>query len=173
MQSKATSVTQYLAELPADRRAAIEEVRRVVKQHVDASVEEGMQYGMISFHIPHRIFPDGYHCDPKQPVPYVALASQKNYMAIYMMFAYVGSGVDAWIRKEYAKAGRRLDMGKCCLRFRTLDDLDLEVVAEAIRRLPATTHLENYVTQVGPGGWKKAKAKSPVKKKKAPPAKKK
>ena len=159
MQSKAASVTQYLAELPADRRAAITAVRRVLKQNVDASVEEGMQYGMIGFYIPHRIFPDGYHCDPKQPVPYAALASQKNHMSLYLMFADVGSDVDAWIRQAYAKAGKRLDMGKCCLRFRSLEDIDLGIVAEAVRRLPAATHLTNYVKQVGPGAWKRSKAK--------------
>ena len=88
MQSKATTVEQYLAELPEDRRKAVEAVRQVVLKNLDKDFEEGMQYGMIGYYVPHRVYPAGYHCDPKQPLPFAGLASQKNHMALYLMCVY-------------------------------------------------------------------------------------
>lgn len=173
MQSKATTVAAYLTSLPADRRKAIEAVRAVVRKSVDKDVEEGMQYGMIGWFVPHRVFPAGYHCDPTQPVPYAALASQKNHMALYLMCAYSEQSVEEFIRARYAAAGRKLDMGKSCIRFRTLDELDLGTIAEAIRMTPSAVHIRNYVRQVGEGAWKKkarVKKKAPANKK-APAAK--
>ena len=88
MQSKATTVEQYLAELPEDRRKAIEAVRQVILKNLDKDYEEGIQYGMIGYYVPHRVYPAGYHCDPKQPLPFAGLASQKNYMSLYLMCVY-------------------------------------------------------------------------------------
>jgi hypothetical protein len=90
MQSKATTVAAYLAEIPVDRRAALERVRDVIRKNVDKNIEEGMTYGMIGYYVPHRVFPAGYHCDPKQPLPYAGLASQKNHMSLYLMSVYCG-----------------------------------------------------------------------------------
>lgn len=146
MQSKATSVKQYLAELPPDRRAAIETVRRTILECIDDDVEEGMQYGMIGYYIPHHVYPPGYHCDPKQPLPYVCLASQKNHMAVYMSSFYSSAAEEKWFRDAWAKSGRKLDMGKCCIRFKKIDDLALDVVGEAIRRVPARKFIKFYET---------------------------
>ena len=88
MQSKAKTVAEYLAELPEDRRKAIETVRQVVLKNLDSHYEEGMQYGMIGYYVPHRVYPAGYHCDPKQPLPFASLGSQKNHMALYLMCIY-------------------------------------------------------------------------------------
>jgi hypothetical protein len=137
MQSKATTVAQYLAELPADRRAAIEAVRQVILRNLDRDYEEGMQYGMIGYYVPHRLFPAGYHCDPKQPLSFANLASQKNYMSLYMLGCYGDGREEDWFRKEWAKTGKKLDMGKSCIRFKKLDDLALELIGEAVRRMPA------------------------------------
>lgn len=90
MQSKATSVEAYLESLPADRREALNSVRSAILKNLDSDYEEGMQYGMIGYFVPHRIYPHGYHCDPKQPLPFAALASQKNYMSLYLMSVYCG-----------------------------------------------------------------------------------
>jgi hypothetical protein len=151
MRSTAKTVAEYLKELPADRRAAIEAVRQVVRANIDGNVEEGMQYGAISYYVPHRIFPAGYHCDPAQPLPYIGIASQKQYMALYLHGCYIsGSSEEEWIRRAYAKAGRPLDMGKSCLRFKSLETLDLDIVAEAIRRVPSATYVERYLTALGP-----------------------
>ncbi len=144
MQSKATTVAQYLDSLPPDRRAAIETVRQTVLANVDDKVEEGMQYGMIGFYVPHRVFPAGYHCDPKQPLPYIALASQKNYMSLYLMTAYMDQGDEDWLRTRWEATGRKLDMGKCCVRFKRIQDVPLDVLAEAIRRVPTDAHIARY-----------------------------
>jgi hypothetical protein len=149
MRSEATTVKKYLAALPADRRAAIVAVRKVVLENLDDGYEEGMQYGMIGYDVPHTVYALGYHCDPRQPVPFAALASQKNYMSLYLMSAY-GEGPElTWLQKAWKKAGKKLDMGKCCIRFKQVEDLPLEVVGEAIRRVPAKVFLERYVQTIG------------------------
>jgi uncharacterized protein YdhG (YjbR/CyaY superfamily) len=144
MQSKSTTVAQYLDELPPDRRAALEAVRATIRANMDPQLEEGMQYGMIGYYVPHRVFPQGYHCDPKQPLPYAALASQKQYMSIYLMTCYM-SGDDAqWLRDAWAAAGKKLDMGKSCIRFKRIEDVPLDVLGEAIRRVSVADHLAHY-----------------------------
>lgn len=141
MQSKATSVEQYLAELPEDRRQAIQAVRQVVLKNLDKDYEEGIQYGMIGYYVPHRVYPSGYHCDPKQPLPFASLASQKNHMVLYLMCVYGDSEHARWFQEAWAKTGKKLDMGKSCLRFKKLDDLALDVIGEAIRRVPAKKYI--------------------------------
>src|SRR6187401_3182018 len=88
MQSKAATVKQYLAELPPDRRAAVSAVRQVILKNLDKDYEEGMQYGMIGYYVPHRVYPAGYHCDPRLPLPFGGMASQKNHMSVYFMSLY-------------------------------------------------------------------------------------
>src|SRR4051812_37152315 len=122
MQSKATTVGQYLAELPPERRTAIETVRKVMLENLDPVFEEGMQYGMIGYFVPHRVYPAGYHCDPKQPLPFAALASQKNHMSVYLGCVY-GSERERAFREAWAKTGKKLDMGKACVRFKKPEDL--------------------------------------------------
>lgn len=176
MQSKATTVAAYLDEIPADRRTAISAVRNVILKNLDRDFAEGMQYGMIGYYVPHRVFPDGYHCDPAQPLPFAGLASQKNYMSLYMMSAYVGGTEERWLREQFAKAGKKLDMGKCCLRFKKLEDLPLDVIGEAFRRVPAKVYIEHYVanlrTMKKPAAAKAAKKGTPARaSQKAKPAK--
>jgi hypothetical protein len=147
MTSKAATVEAYMAGLPEDRRAALEAVRKVIRKNVDKKIEEGMQYGMIGYYIPHSIYPKGYHCDPKQPLPFVALASQKNYMSLYMFCDYVRGDQnedETWLRAEWAKTGKKLDMGKSCIRFKKLDDLALDVVGQALKRIPMKAHIAQY-----------------------------
>jgi len=143
MQSKATTVQQYLAELPADRRAAIERVRAVILRNLDPIFEEGMQYGMIGYYVPHRVYPPGYHCNPRQPLPFICLASQKNYMSLYLGCVY-GPEREKPFREAWAKTGKKLDMGKSCVRFKKLDDLALNVIGESIRRVPARAFIQYY-----------------------------
>jgi hypothetical protein len=170
MQSKATTVLEYLSSLPADRRDAIERVREVILANLDKDYEEGMAYGMIGYSVPHRIFPAGYHCDPKQGLPFAALGSQKNYMSVYTMGMYTGgdganeSALVRWFREAWAMSGKKkLDMGKACIRFKKADDLPLDVLGEAIRRIPAKVYIENYLKSrrdiANAGGARKAAAK--------------
>ena len=151
MQSKARTVDEYLAELPPDRKSAIAAVRKMMKASLDPRVQEGMQYGMIGFYIPHTVFPAGYHCDPKQPLPFAALASQKNYMSVYLMSIYGEGAEEHWFREQWAKTGKKLDMGKCCIRFRKLEDLAVDVVAESIRRVSVDDYLGHYIATTGHG----------------------
>ena len=156
MQSKAATVDQYLAELPADRRAALQAVRKVILKNLDKQYEEGMQYGMIGYYVPHKLYPAGYHCDPKQPLPFVGLASQKNYMSLYLGIPYCGcvegeeTSDGRWFREAWAKTGKKLDMGKSCIRFKKVDDLALDVIGEAIKRTPVKKCIEHYESAIKP-----------------------
>lgn len=175
MQSKARSVAEYLASLPSDRRAAIEAVREVILRNLDPAYREVMQYGMIGYCVPHSVFPHGYHCDPKQPLPFAGLASQKGHMSLYLMGVY-SDGQDAesqWFRKAWAKTGKRLDMGKACVRFKKLDDLALDIVGEAIRRMPVRKFIGTYLVSLaarglGPDGKKLGAASARAGAKSAP-----
>ncbi|MGK0155430.1 MAG: hypothetical protein ACI9SE_002393 [Neolewinella sp.] len=174
VQSKATSVSQYLKELPDDRRAAITAIRKVIRDSIDAGIEEAMSYGMIGYQVPLRIYPAGYHCTPDTPLPYVSIASQKNHMAIYMMGLYMDPDETAWFADAWQATGKKLNMGKSCVRFKKLEDVPLDVVAAAIKRMPSKRYLAAYeamlhgsgqVHGTGKGSAKKAAAKKSVAKK--------
>ena len=157
MKSQATSVDQYLADLSADRREAIEAVRAVILDNLPEGYEEGMQYGMIGYYVPHRVYPPGYHCDPTQPLPFAGLASQKNHMSLYLMCLYGDPEHEAWLRAEWAKTGKKLDMGKSCVRFKKIDDVPLKVIGEAIRRVPAKKFIEHYESTIKSTGKRAGK----------------
>jgi hypothetical protein len=144
MKSNATTVEEYLTSLPADRGTAISAVREVIRANLPKGYEERMQYGMISYVVPHSLYPAGYHCNPKEPLTYASLGSQKNRMALYLMCAYGDPGTERWFRQAYQASGKKLDMGKACVRFRKLEDLPLEVIGQMIARIP----VENYIKVV-------------------------
>jgi hypothetical protein len=153
--SAARTVDQYLAELPDERRQLVAAVRDVVNANLPEGYQEAMQYGMIGWSVPHGRYPPGYHTDPRQPLPLAGLASQKRYVSLYLMGVYCGcvehgSGEtvetpDAeWFRESWLATGRRLDMGRSCVRFKRLDDVALDVVGEAIGRLPVDAYIVRY-----------------------------
>ncbi|MBM3769252.1 MAG: DUF1801 domain-containing protein [Acidobacteria bacterium] len=144
MQSKATTVDAYLEELPEDRRAAMKKLRATIKKHLPKGFAEGMQYGMIGYFVPHKLFPPGYHCNPKEPLPYASVASQKNYISIYLMSAYIDSAVEKYIKTEFAARGLKLDMGKCCVRFKKIDDIPHDIIGEAIAMTSVADHIQSY-----------------------------
>ncbi|MFO0946963.1 MAG: DUF1801 domain-containing protein [Planctomycetota bacterium] len=144
MRSSCKTVEEYLATLPEDRRSVLEVVRKVILANLGEGFEEGMQYGMIGYFVPHAVFPAGYHCDPRQPLPYLSLASQKNYMSLYLMCLYMDPSRERRFCEAWANAGKRLDMGKCCIRFKRVDDLALDVLADALRGISAAQHVEAY-----------------------------
>ena len=148
MQSKASSVEAYLHRLPADRRGALSSVRSVILENLDPGYAEGMQYGMIGYYVPLAIYAQGHPCDPKQPLPFAALASQKNYMSLYLMSVYSGGSDHTraakhaeWFRQAWAKTGKKLNMGKACIRFKKPEDLALDVIGEAISRVPVAAYI--------------------------------
>ena len=144
MISKAKTVKEYLAELPADRRAAIRAVREVILKNLDEGYAEGMQCGMIGYFVPHSVYPPGYHCDPKLPLPFAGLASQKNYLALYLTCLYANAGHEKWFRAEWAKTGQKLDMGKSCIRFKKIEALPLDLIGRAIARVPSRKFIAHY-----------------------------
>jgi hypothetical protein len=154
MQLPACTPEQYLDALPEERRAIIAPLRTLILDNLSPEVSEIMQYGMLSYVIPHSVYPAGYHVDPKQPIPFAGLASQKNHVSLYLMGLYVAcpddAGDAAWFREAWAASGKKKpDMGKSCVRFKKLDDIPLDVIAEAIRRMPAQRYLALYEQALG------------------------
>ena len=142
-QSKAETVDEYLAELPPERREAIAAVREVILDHLPDGYQETMQSGMIGYVIPLERYPVTYN---RQPLAYAALASQKNYMSLYLMNVYGDEDTEKWFSEQYGASGKKLNMGKSCVRFKTLDDLPLGVIGEAIGRTEVTDFIERYET---------------------------
>jgi len=164
MQTTAKTVKQYLASLPPDRREALAAVRDVVLRNLPKGYEECMSSTGIGYVVPHSIYPPGYHCDPTQPLPYVGLASQKNHMGIYLMCIYSDPEHEAWFREAWAKSGKKLDMGKSCVRFRKLEDVALQVIGKTIKRVPVKKLIEFYESAVPAARRRAPKAKLPRKK---------
>jgi len=168
MQSKAETVEQYLAELPEDRRAAIAAVRKVILKNLDKGFEECMGYGMIGYVVPNSRYPAGYHCDPTKPLPFANLASQKGHMALYLMTLYVdGDGAfRKWFQEAWAKSGSKLDAGKACIRFKKVEDLPLDVIGEAFKRIKAAEYIKGYEAALAKAAAEKAAKKDAVAKSK-------
>ena len=136
VRSLATTVEQYIQELAPDRQASIRQLREVISSHLPPGFEEQVGYGMIGWVVPHRLFPAGYHCDPSQPLPFMGLAAQKNFDALYHMGLYMNPELLDWFQQEYAlRAPRRLDMGKSCIRFKKPGHIPYELIGELAGRM--------------------------------------
>lgn len=158
MPSKPATVREYLAQLPEDRRQVLEAIRKVVCKNIDKKFEEGIQYGMMGYYLPHSVYPDGYHCDSKQPLPFAAFASQKNHIGLYLFCVYVNEDVKDWFCAEWKKTGKKLDMGKSCVRVKNLDGVALEVLGKLFKRIKAKDFVASYEASLG--GSKSAKKKT-------------
>lgn len=148
MRSDAATVDDYLALLPKQRHETLQTVRATILKNLPKGYEEGMQYGMIGYYVPHSVYPDGYHCDTTQPVPFAGLASQKNYVSLYLMCVYGHPEQEKWFREAWQATGKKLDMGKSCIRFKQADDIPLEVIGEAIKRVPVKAFLDFYTAHI-------------------------
>lgn len=145
MQSKATTVTEYLDSLPEERKAVMLELRDTINKQLPAGFEEQISYGMIGWVIPHRDYPAGYHCDPKLPLPFLSLASQKNFIALYHMGIYSNPELLEWFVSEYPKhAKTKLDMGKSCIRFKKMNDIPMELIGELVSKVTPALWIEWY-----------------------------
>ena len=140
----ASTVAEYLAALPEDRRAALSAVRKVINENLPKGYEEGIQFGMIGWYVPLSLYPEGYGGNKKVPLPLVSLASQKSGMVLHCIGLYMNPTLSDWFVKEYKKSGKKLDMGKGCVRFKKLDDLALDVVGRTVARVPVEEHFANY-----------------------------
>jgi len=164
MKSRAATVDEYLAELPQDRRDAVAAVRRVILENLDKDYEETMLWGVAAYVVPQRVFPPGHHTDPKKSIMMCGVSSQKNDMVVYMMNVFGGGGglggdpaLREWFEGAWVRAGKKMGMcvegaGGCCIRFKKLDDLALEVIGEAVRRTPAKAYVANYVNTLAARG---------------------
>jgi hypothetical protein len=139
--SKATTVEEYIAELPEDRRAVVTTVRSVIQNNLPKGYRETMNWGMISYEVPLERYPKTYN---KQPLAFAALAAQKNHFAVYLNCCEAGSDREERLRAEFAKAGKKLDMGKSCIRFKAIDDLALDVIGREIAETPVDAFIARY-----------------------------
>lgn len=146
MPSNALTVEAYLDSLPADRKNALSKVRAVILAHLPEGFEEAIQYGMVGYHIPLSRYPNTYN---GEPLSIAALASQKNHMSLYLMGLYSDPSANAWFREEYAKTGKKLDMGKSCVRFKKLEDLPLDLVGQAIAMISVSDLITAYEASRG------------------------
>lgn len=138
-------VQDYVNQLPEDRRFAIEKLRDTLKQNLPKELEECISYGMIGYVVPHSLFPEGYHCSPELPLPFINLASQKNFIALYHMGIYGDSQLLEWFQNEYPKHSKlKLDMGKSCIRFKKMDQIPYELIAELARKVTVSEYIMNY-----------------------------
>lgn len=145
MQSTAITVDQYIAELPEERQKVISQLRKQIKKNLPKGFKECMGYGMIGYVIPHSLYPAGYHCNPKDPVPFMNLASQKNFVAVYSMAVYGDPKLLKWLTEEYAKAGvGKLDMGKSCIRFKNMDKIPYDLIGQLASKITPKQWLEFY-----------------------------
>ena len=149
MQSKAVTVDDYLAELPEDRKKAILALRKEVKKNLSKGFKEQMNYGMIGYVIPHSVYPDGYHCNPKDPLPFMNIASQKNFIAVYHMGIYADKRLLDWFTAEYAKLGiGKLDMGKSCIRFKKPENIPVKLIGALAKKMSSGQWIALYEANI-------------------------
>ncbi len=141
MANHATTVEGYLEALPPERRAAIGAVRQVILANLPEGYEECISYGMIGYVVPHSLYPAGYHCNPKLPLPLANLGSQKNHMALHLCSVYGNPEAEKWFRKAWLASGKKLDMGKACVRFKKLEDVPLDVIGQVFARTPVKKYV--------------------------------
>jgi uncharacterized protein YdhG (YjbR/CyaY superfamily) len=136
MQSKSTSVAAYMQEIPEERQAVMEALRKTIKKHLPKGFQEQMNYGMIGYVVPHALYPSGYHCKPSDPLPFMNIASQKNFIAIYHMGIYADASLLKWFTDEYAKRVKgKLDMGKSCIRFKKPEQVPVDLIGELAAKM--------------------------------------
>ncbi|MES2557577.1 MAG: DUF1801 domain-containing protein [Bacteroidota bacterium] len=145
MQSKAATVTEYMDSLPEERKAVMLQLRDTINANIPAGFKETIGYGMIGWVIPHSDYPAGYHCNPKLPLPFLNLASQKNFIALYHMGIYSNPELLTWFTNEYPKHCKtKLDMGKSCIRFKKMNDIPLELIGELVSKVTPELWIEWY-----------------------------
>ncbi len=144
MASKPTTVEAYLASLPEDRREAVQAIREVINANIAPEFEEGIQYGMVGWYLPHERYPLGYHCDPKQPLPFASVASQKSHIGIYLFCVYLDGAEKERFVEEWKATGKRLDMGASCVRVKSLEGVPLKVVGRVVKRIKPKAFIQAY-----------------------------
>lgn len=145
MQSQSKTPDGYIKEIPSERMEAFSTLRNTILKHIPKGYEECMSYGMIGYVVPHKLFPAGYHCDPKLPLPFASIASQKNFIALYHMGLYANPELLDWFVTEYPKHCKtKLDMGKGCVRFKKTDDIPFKLIGELMKKVTVKDWIALY-----------------------------
>ena len=148
MAAKPTTPKEYVDQLPADRKKVIAKLRTTLRKHLPKGFKEEMNYNMLGYVVPHSLYPDGYHCNPAQPLPFINVASQKNYVAIYHMGIYSDRKLLDWFTKRYANTVEgKLDIGKSCIRFKKMDNIPYDLIAELAQKMTPKDWIQLYEKQ--------------------------
>jgi uncharacterized protein YdhG (YjbR/CyaY superfamily) len=151
MNLKATSVKDYLSKVPPERQEFFNKLRYTIIKNIPKGFEEQLSYGMIGYVVPHSHYPDGYHCDPKLPLPFVSIASQKNFIALYHMGIYADADLLDWFVSEYPNyCKRKLDMGKSCIRFKKPEEIPFELIAQLMKKMKMKDWVKLYEKNIKP-----------------------
>jgi uncharacterized protein YdhG (YjbR/CyaY superfamily) len=157
MTSDVKTVAEYMEQIPADQKIVVEQLRKIIKKKLPKGFKEMMNYGMIGYVVPHSIYPDGYHCNPSLPLPFMALAAQKNFVAFYHMGIYADPVIMKWFTDAFAKQVKaKLDMGKSCIRFKKNAEIPFELIGELVQKMSISDWVAIYEQNFKPG-TKKAK----------------
>jgi len=145
MTSDAKNPDEYINSLPEDRKISMEKLRSVILKNLPKGFQEGMNYGMMGYYVPHSIYPNGYHCKPADPLPFMGFASQKNSINFYHMGIYANKELLDWFVAEYPKySTRKLDMGKSCMRFKKFEDIPFDLIGELVTKVSVQDWIETY-----------------------------
>ncbi|AYN04454.1 DUF1801 domain-containing protein [Flavobacterium sp. 140616W15] len=149
MQSSAKTIEEYLSSLPEERKLSFLKLRETILNNIPKGFTEELSYGMLGYLVPHSIYPAGYHCNPKLPLPFINIASQKNFIALYHMGIYAKPELLEWFVTEYPKHSKqKLDMGKSCIRFKKMDDIPYDLIAALVQKMSVTEWINCYETQL-------------------------
>ncbi len=149
MTSKATTPDEYIAELPEDRASAMKKLRKTIQDNIPNGFKETMSYGMIGYVVPHSIYPDGYHCNPELPLPFMSIASQKNFIGLYHMGIYSDENLLNWFTEEYPKHVKtKLDMGKSCIRFKKIETIPYKLIGQLVQKMSAQEWIDKYESAI-------------------------
>ena len=149
MTSNAKTPDEYMDQLPEERKAAIVTLRKQILDNIPAGFEETMSYGMIGYVVPHKLYPQGYHCDPKLPLPFMNIASQKKFIAVYSSALYADKQMQDWFVSEYPRHCKyKMDMGKSCIRFKRLDDIPYELIGELASKMTVSEWIRCYENSI-------------------------
>ena len=145
MRSEAKTAIEYLSSLPEERIEPMDKIYKAITKNLPKGFAEGMGYGMLGWSVPHSLYPPGYHCDPKQPLPFLGIASQKNFIALYHMGIYSDPKLLKWFTDEYPKhCKRKLDMGKSCIRLKYMDDIPYKLIGELASKMTPQEWITTY-----------------------------
>lgn len=149
MQYKATSPEDYISQIPDERKEPMRKLRKVILDNLPNGIEETMSYGMIGYVVPHSIYPDGYHCKPELPLPFMNIASQKNFIAVYHSGVYAKKELHDWFVSDYPKhSNRKIDMGKSCIRFKKIDEIPYGLIGELTTKMTTQEWIDIYETNI-------------------------